>query len=392
MSKIDNQPLFRWLVLSEPAAQRFLGGVGVPQDWEHGLEFDLFDSGLTSVEVGPCKYVFCGNEKVSDAHMFILIGEGTFFTASRPGNQKIEALERAIKACALILSGDGEVPFYWRPYTRTRFKSFQATSLAKGQTERLVVWSRLRPAEFPCAIVFSATREQRDYESLSIEDIRGEVDGIISDLAIIRATSLSSQKETPNLNAFALNDLKRSEKSALVSQGLKLTQLMSRLTREQHRFVNAPLDGPVRLKGAAGTGKSLAMIVKIVHEATKKALAGEDFRFLFLTHNADAAQSARDDAAMIDEANALSGDISQGVVQFDTLLGHALNSLGDNFGDIEPVSYDALDGKKFQMILLWDAIRLYRTKGWILRKGNTSPPIIHGIEASGEGDFDNEFC
>src|SRR5262245_48334061 len=63
-----------------------------------------------------------------------------------------------------------------------------------------------------------------------------------------------------------------------------------RLTTDQRRFVDHDLQTPVRLKGAAGTGKTLSMAVKCLRDVYKFEDQGFAKRVAFLTHSVALAQ------------------------------------------------------------------------------------------------------
>lgn len=62
-------------------------------------------------------------------------------------------------------------------------------------------------------------------------------------------------------------------------------QWMRYLTKKQKDFVISPLTGPERLEGAAGTGKTLSMVLRCIHILTEKEKIGEDFHIIFVTHS-----------------------------------------------------------------------------------------------------------
>ena len=61
--------------------------------------------------------------------------------------------------------------------------------------------------------------------------------------------------------------------------------LNSRLNSDQMSFVRKPHDGPVRLRGAAGTGKTQAMAIKCLSDMYEDADGTNSKTFAFLTHS-----------------------------------------------------------------------------------------------------------
>ena len=74
------------------------------------------------------------------------------------------------------------------------------------------------------------------------------------------------------------------------SLGLGYDQWLKQLSDEQRRFVDYPLGGPLKLRGAAGTGKTIAMVVKALKTLYSAYEGGGGQRILFLTHSWAAAE------------------------------------------------------------------------------------------------------
>lgn len=62
-------------------------------------------------------------------------------------------------------------------------------------------------------------------------------------------------------------------------------QWMKYLTEKQKRFINADVTGPERLEGAAGTGKTLSMILRCIRILKEKNEKGAEYRMIFITHS-----------------------------------------------------------------------------------------------------------
>lgn len=62
-------------------------------------------------------------------------------------------------------------------------------------------------------------------------------------------------------------------------------QWMKYLTEKQKRFIDAEVTGPERLEGAAGTGKTLSMILRCIRILKAKDEKGEEYRMIFITHS-----------------------------------------------------------------------------------------------------------
>lgn len=60
---------------------------------------------------------------------------------------------------------------------------------------------------------------------------------------------------------------------------------MAYTTNSQKSFIKKNITGPERLEGAAGTGKTISMILRCVHILKEKVAAKEPYRIIFVTHS-----------------------------------------------------------------------------------------------------------
>ena len=60
---------------------------------------------------------------------------------------------------------------------------------------------------------------------------------------------------------------------------------MQYLTEKQRRFIKSSITGPERLEGAAGTGKTLSMVLRCIRLLKECELAGKEYRIIFITHS-----------------------------------------------------------------------------------------------------------
>ena len=386
---VNNMP--EALIFSLPAARRFQSGVNIPDKWTFPFDFNANADKLASVTVGSATFVFNCGEKIIEKSIVIQVAEGKLFSCFKDESSRLDALKRIIDAGILILDGNGELPSSWRPYTRGIYLSFQALSVAKGDARRLVLWRRLSPAPNPCVFIFDVTERQSDYDALDPDFafLESVLDDRTKALSTI-PTKNNVQMVSPT--ALTLDDLRPSEQVDTVTQGWKLGYLyQNRLTRQQRDFVDAELDRPMRLKGAAGTGKTLAMVAKLLWESKLEVERKEEYRFLFLTHNSSAAELASQYANGLDEDNLMSSTDDQRLIRVETLLNLAITDLSDDLGDLRPISSDAHEGKQLQLIVLSDVVILYQRGPWITRRKSASESMRLSVEAPAGSPAHEEF-
>lgn len=70
-----------------------------------------------------------------------------------------------------------------------------------------------------------------------------------------------------------------------IDASIGYNQWMKYLTEKQKKFINSEVTGPERVEGAAGTGKTLSMILRCVRILKDKDSQGESYRIIFITHS-----------------------------------------------------------------------------------------------------------
>ncbi|MBW6494155.1 MAG: UvrD-helicase domain-containing protein [Burkholderiaceae bacterium] len=137
-----------------------------------------------------------------------------------------------------------------------------------------------------------------------------------------------------------------------------------KLNPEQRSFVDKSHDAPIRLRGAAGTGKTQAMVVKCLHDLYKDHDAGGNKTFAFITHSSALAHDvlrrllhALDASERWAQLKTPSG---RPKLWIGTLYELAQDKLGYEKKGLRPLSIDGLDGRELQKMLIVDAISTIR--------------------------------
>lgn len=129
-----------------------------------------------------------------------------------------------------------------------------------------------------------------------------------------------------------------------------------RLSVNQRRFVDAPTDRPIRLRGAAGTGKTLAMVVKCLRELYRLEDEGKPARIAFITHSeALATEVVEGMLSVLDVAQRWDR------TKHTTLWRGSLYQLARDLLDyhrkgLRPLSLDGVEGRELQRLMLNDAV------------------------------------
>lgn len=129
------------------------------------------------------------------------------------------------------------------------------------------------------------------------------------------------------------------------------------LTTNQIKFVEKDITGPERLEGAAGTGKTLTMILRAIYILRKKKEQNIDFHMIFLTHSVATKNQIRDIflANCPELENMFDRNHSSASIEITTLQEWCINYLGGGLGKTEFLDRDAQETKELQLLYLDEA-------------------------------------
>lgn len=293
-----------------------------------------------------------------------------------------EALGRLLRCAVMIFGGRSRsIPVTWRAFHSGNRLTFQADRLVRsndgGKTNagRVVVGIGQDFGQRVFAF-FLDRSGARDLSSFSMPEglLKSALDGI--------PLALSQQEETTNGESIKRSVTLDGTLPARI-RGLSTDDwYKSRLTKRQRQFVDHPLTSSVRLVGAAGTGKTVALVVKCVRELKMARSEGTKARFLFLTHATKSALDIENQVlAMEPELGIefLGSDAPELVVT--TLYALANRQMRYDLDSLTPVSLDGHDGRAFQADLLNDVIDSFRQGDWVVYRHACSAPFLAYMEA-----------
>lgn len=141
---------------------------------------------------------------------------------------------------------------------------------------------------------------------------------------------------------------------------------MKLLTKQQLRFVLAPADVPHRLFGPAGTGKTLALMLRTVKLLRDAAQKNATCHALLVTHSEATRLSLQDALVAIDTDDFQSRDKGSGTVSLtvSTLAFLCATTLKQSISATEFVDRDAHDSKELQLLYVEEAISRIRSKDY----------------------------
>lgn len=339
-------------------------------------------SALTkSSVVGDHGYLLSRAFQPHDAALTIsLLPDGPLSSLGTDARQ--EALGRLLRCAVMIFAGRSRsIPVTWRAFHSGNRLTFQADRLVRsndgGRTNagRIVIeiGQDFGQRLFAFLLDRSGARDLSTFTRPA---------GLLESSLAGIPSALSQEEAAPTEEG-----LKRSVTldGALPVRLRGLTTddwYKSRLTERQRQFVDHPLTNSVRLVGAAGTGKTVALVVKCVRELKKARSAGGKSRFLFLTHATQSALDIENQVLGMEPEigiEFLGSDAPELVVT--TLYALANRQMRYDLDSLTPVSLDGHEGRAFQADLLNDVIEAFRQGDWVVYRHACSAPFVAYMEA-----------
>lgn len=134
---------------------------------------------------------------------------------------------------------------------------------------------------------------------------------------------------------------------------------MVALTDQQRAFVTAPVVGAHRIEGAAGTGKTLSLMLKALHELRQAEAQARDCHIVFITHSEATRASIENVLDVIDAEGGFqrrNRELNQQSLSLRTLSQLCSEKLSHAISESEFIDRDALESKEYQRLYIAEAI------------------------------------
>lgn len=129
------------------------------------------------------------------------------------------------------------------------------------------------------------------------------------------------------------------------------------LTKKQKEFINSNINGAERLEGAAGTGKTLTMILRCINTLRSKENQKEEFHIAFITHTTSTKEQILNifKANCIDIDKYLNKEYANISLSIITLQEWCIQYLGGSLSSNEYLDRDAMESKELQLLYIEQA-------------------------------------
>ncbi|HEX9954875.1 MAG TPA: UvrD-helicase domain-containing protein [Allosphingosinicella sp.] len=298
---------------------------------------------LKRVAIGDNVYIL-EKELVDDEVPLVIInldGEGAIFGADQPNSN---IFDRVITVSKAVYTRNVIVPTGWKPHREDSWLSINAAPWNRDRSSRI---------HFECGLgdqkdlfVFARTQDTIDFAD--VDQPTSVYTSARSDFA---AAILTPQADAPDFSRAGIILSQRLPQGFV--QGATLDQWYeSKLTEEQRSFVQKPHDGPVRLRGAAGTGKTLSLVIKFLRDGLALERGPEESRLGFLTHSLASQDLVSSILESLDPVVLVHGMGKRCQLEVRTIYDLAHEHLRFSLDNLEPLSLDGREGRRMQLEII----------------------------------------
>jgi hypothetical protein len=310
--------------------------------------------GIRRVLVGSTVYLLSPRATLDSGYLVVLVDkDGVFSSTAKPRN----VFERIIRVALSQFDRSISVPIPWQKFHAGSRVSIYAESYLR-KNENRICFDRA-PNGNENIYAFAVTEKAQDLENVPLDLVSYTV---AIDSMLDALTTQSIEIVDGGNFGIVLNESLRVHNA---TPGTLDEWYEKRLNREQRKFVEQPGDGPVRLRGAAGTGKTQAMVVKLLRDVYIDADANSEKRFAFLTHSSALAHEiVRGMLYALDPSERwarLKNNDGSPKIWIGTLYELAQAQLGYEKKGLRPLSLDGTEGRDYQRILIASALDAVKT-------------------------------
>ena len=280
-------------------------------------------------------------------------------------------LDRMLTVARSLFTSSVAIPFNWHRHDEESLHSVFATSKSIGGGT--LIHFETSPAGNPDLVFFARVEGNIAFRDLvTPDDLYLEARDLIA--AAIKARPERKPARTKSTGITLSHRLPQS-----FSRGFSLSQWYeTKLTAQQRAFVDKPYDGPVRLRGAAGTGKTLSLAIKFLRDACQFEEIRVGRRLCFLTHSAGTVDLVLGICLELDPIGLITGHGKYVQLQVRTLYDLAYEYLRFDVDKLNPLSLDGREGRQLQAELIGMALDLLRKELSFARFSDISENLRRG--------------
>jgi hypothetical protein len=380
--------MIRALVFDADAVNRISRGAQIEfVDGDMRVNLD----GLTRIEHHDIAYYLDDNASRNSRLLVVLAGSDGPLTVT-PTSGRLECFSRILRAGLSQFSpGLVQLPLKWKIYHQGSLLSFQSNRLTAGITTRIYLDVAPEGTNHVFAYHLSDEKEPLTREAYDAGLFEDAYFGF--EEALKSRTGVQAARTVIGHPTYAFTEI---FDAADITHGLSFsTWRDSRLTAQQRQFFDAPFDGPLRVKGPAGTGKTLVLTMRFLKEVYDRLDRGEKIRACFLTHGEETVENIKRYLMQIDERNLFYEVTQPAGIELEIKTIHALANqyINSDNENVDPLSLDGAEGRTFQLEIIDSVVSAFLGTEWpLIYRDGCRDEFISAIEAPHDEPAFRSFC
>ncbi|KMS86216.1 MULTISPECIES: DEAD/DEAH box helicase [Streptomyces] len=275
--------------------------------------------------------------------------------------------------------GPLSLPRQWHQYKFNNYIAFRATSKIDTHSSRWI--TEVAPGD-RADIIFWTTTTSDNKSTLEEFDSRRP---LAPDLGAVWPQAVAAAREhfaqvrsQPADVEMSLPALEQS-----TTKGWTYQQWLGAISKEQRAFIDADTDKSIRLRGPAGSGKTLALTLKAIREILKAREAGGGVRVLIVTHSWALA------AQISDSIDSMGLGLLHEIDVFPLLEIAKMISpqyVQDVSSGFSLIGEDSLSGKQAQLDEIQEVLDEFITGDWITYRGRVSEGLRTRFDSTDDAE------
>lgn len=334
----------------EESAVRLIARTPLSDGFFQNYQLRNSDTGLASILVGNTLYLISRTSRI-DGRFLIIDGNKCRLSDMKPNSY--DPFERIITLAISKFENDVALPVKWGFYSDgARRGSFFAFTAAKGNNSRIFYEDRFLSSNN--IYVYDITNRNIEFDQI-------DVDALAYQTAVGGIVDAFIAYEDLDFSSVIKNGLVEIEPpSTVIGHGWSLHEWVgTRLTARQKQFVEKDYGQSVRLRGAAGTGKTISLIIKFLRDFITFETEQKRVRILFLTHSKVTSDLVHDLLNQLD-ADGIRDGAKYAFSKVGTIFEIASEFVQREQRGVSPIDIDAYSGRIMQRELVSSIIESSR--------------------------------
>ncbi|WP_338760898.1 UvrD-helicase domain-containing protein [Nocardia vulneris] len=305
-----------------------------------------------------------------------------WFTPEHPARLGGEVLGRVASfAERARASAPLTLPRGWRQYKHNNLIAFFAVPGGEAEGRRWI--AELLPGEPSDIVLWGMTTSDRRATLEHFESVKPALPlGWVKDWEVAVAACTEKVALASRAAQSADVEIQLGHLDPSAAKGWSYEQWMEAITDDQRRFVEAPTSKSIRLRGPAGSGKTLALTLKATRELTNAREKSTELRILVVTHSWSLAAEISDSLDSMGKGPYPEIDIFPLLEIAKLISPHYVND-GSGYS---LAADDSFSGKQTQLDEILDVLQDFITGDWITYRGRVGEALRARFDSTNEDD------